>query len=155
MSTVTFGGITPYLHYEDAAASLDWLARVFGFEEVSRYVDGDGRVREAEMLVGDELLIIGSAQPENDTSKPARAKQPTLSENFTQIFRTPFEASGTLQAVGFMAQPKEWQRLAKNAGIELLTMSMYLKPVVSSELTALCAVDSASSMYAKVSQPFM
>ena len=28
MSTARFGGITPYLHYEDAAASLDWLARV-------------------------------------------------------------------------------------------------------------------------------
>lgn len=70
------------------------------------------------MLEGDELMIIGSAQPENDTSKPARAKQPTLVENFTQIFRTPFEVSGTLQAVGFMAQPKEWQRVARNAGIE-------------------------------------
>ena len=30
MGTVKFGGITPYLHYEDAAASLEWLARVFG-----------------------------------------------------------------------------------------------------------------------------
>jgi Family of unknown function (DUF5309) len=72
----------------------------------------------ATMLVGDELMIIGSAQPENDTSKPARAKQPSLVENYTQIFRTPFEVSGTLQAVGFMAQPKEWNRVARNAGIE-------------------------------------
>ena len=46
---VRFQGITPHLHYEDAAASLDWLGRVLGFEEVSRYVDGDLRVREAEM----------------------------------------------------------------------------------------------------------
>jgi hypothetical protein len=72
----------------------------------------------AIQLVGDELMIIGSAQPENDTSKPARAKQPSLVENYTQIFRTPFEVSGTLQAVGFMAQPKEWNRVARNAGIE-------------------------------------
>jgi uncharacterized glyoxalase superfamily protein PhnB len=63
MSTVRFGGITPYLHYEDAAASLDWLARVFGFEEVSRYVDGDGRVREAEMLVGDNQLWLSGRDP--------------------------------------------------------------------------------------------
>lgn len=72
----------------------------------------------ATMLVGDELMIIGSAQPENDTSKPARAKQPSLVENYTQIFRTPFEVSGTLQASGFMVQPKEWNRVARNAGIE-------------------------------------
>jgi len=70
------------------------------------------------MNSGDELMIIGTAQPESDTSKPARAKQPSLVENFTQIFRTPFEVSGTLQAVSFMVKPSEWNRLARNAGIE-------------------------------------
>ena len=45
--------------------------------------------------------------------------------------------------------------LAKKAGMPLLMMSMYFQPVVSSGLTALCAVDSEPSMYAKVSQPFM
>lgn len=58
-----FEGITPYLHYEDAGAALDWLARVFGFQEISRYVDGDGRVREAEMLVGDGQLWISGHDP--------------------------------------------------------------------------------------------
>ena len=70
------------------------------------------------MNSGDELMIIGTAQPEGDTSKPARAKQPSLVENFTQIFRTPFEVTGTLQAVSFMVKPSEWNRLARNAGIE-------------------------------------
>src|SRR5262249_40920942 len=44
---------------------------------------------------------------------------------------------------------------AKNAGMPLLTMSMYFQPVVSSELIDLCACDSEPSMYANVSQPFM
>jgi uncharacterized glyoxalase superfamily protein PhnB len=60
---VKFGGITPYLHYEDAAAALDWLARVFGFEEISRYVDGENRVREAEMHVGDGQLWLSGRDP--------------------------------------------------------------------------------------------
>jgi len=60
---VKFAGLTPYLHYEDAAAMLDWLARVFGFEEVTRYVDADGRVREAEMHVGDTELWISGRDP--------------------------------------------------------------------------------------------
>ena len=63
MSTVKFHGITPYLHYEDAAFALDWLARVFGFEEVSRYVDDAGRVREAEMHVGDQQLWLSGRDP--------------------------------------------------------------------------------------------
>jgi uncharacterized glyoxalase superfamily protein PhnB len=58
-----FQGITPYLHYEDAGAILDWLGRVFGFRESSRYVDDEGRVREAEMLVGDGQLWISGRDP--------------------------------------------------------------------------------------------
>ena len=53
---VKFEGITPYLHYEDAGAALEWLEGVLGFEEIARYVDDDGRVREAEMHVGDQQI---------------------------------------------------------------------------------------------------
>jgi uncharacterized glyoxalase superfamily protein PhnB len=63
MTMVKFEGITPYLHYEDAGAILDWLARVFGFEEIARYVDDDGRVREAEMHVGDQQIWMSGRDP--------------------------------------------------------------------------------------------
>ena len=53
---VEFRGLLPYLYYEDAGAMLDWLSRVFGFEERGRYVDKDGIVRQAEMLVGENEL---------------------------------------------------------------------------------------------------
>ena len=75
---VKFGGITPYLYYEDAAAILDWLARVFGFEEVARYVDGDGRVREAEMRVGDIELWISGCDPGYWEKKGRGPEQLTL-----------------------------------------------------------------------------
>jgi uncharacterized glyoxalase superfamily protein PhnB len=45
-------GVSPYLYYADAGAGLDWLARVFGFEETARYVDDDGVVHESEMRIG-------------------------------------------------------------------------------------------------------
>jgi hypothetical protein len=70
------------------------------------------------MLNGDELVIIGSAQPENDTSKPARSDVPSKVTNNTQIFRTPFEISGSLRASGFQVQPDEWSRQNRNKGIE-------------------------------------
>jgi uncharacterized glyoxalase superfamily protein PhnB len=55
-----FTGLTPCVRYEDAGAMLDWLARVFGFEERGRYVDQDGVVRQAEMYVGaNELFLSG------------------------------------------------------------------------------------------------
>lgn len=75
---VKFGGITPYMHYEDAAAILDWLARVFRFEETSRYVDGDGRVREAGMLVGDAQLWVSGRDPGYWEGKGRGPEQLTL-----------------------------------------------------------------------------
>lgn len=66
----------------------------------------------------DELYIIGTAQPENDTSKVPRQNIPTKTTNYTQIHRTPFEQSGSLQASSFQVAPAEWDRLAKDAGIE-------------------------------------
>ena len=57
---MTFGGLTPYLHYDDAGAMLEWLSRVFGFEERSRWPDEKGIVRNAEMRVGEtELWLDG------------------------------------------------------------------------------------------------
>ena len=60
---MTFQGITPYLVYEDAGAMLEWLSRVFGFQERSRFVDSDGIVQQAEMLVGDTELWFGGRGP--------------------------------------------------------------------------------------------
>ena len=54
-----FLGLTPYLYYDDAAAALDWLSRVFGFEEDVRYLDEKGTVAEAEMTVGDVRIMMG------------------------------------------------------------------------------------------------
>jgi len=53
-----FRGLSPYLYYEDANAALDWLARVFGFQEHRRYVDSDGSVQEAELRAGDAVIML-------------------------------------------------------------------------------------------------
>ena len=49
---IEFAGITPYLHYDDAATMIEWLTRVFGFTEKGRWVDAQGTVRAAELYVG-------------------------------------------------------------------------------------------------------
>jgi hypothetical protein len=60
---------------------------------VTRNIAPSGVGTGTAMNSGDELMLVGTAQPENDTSKPARADVPTKVTNNTQIFRTPFEAS--------------------------------------------------------------
>jgi len=46
-------GATPCVDYDDAGAMADWLSRVFGFVERARYIDGQRRVRQVEMYVGE------------------------------------------------------------------------------------------------------
>lgn len=56
-------GLTPYLFYPDAGAALDWLARVFGFGESTRYVDEAGTVQEGEIDVGPATLMVAGRAP--------------------------------------------------------------------------------------------
>jgi uncharacterized glyoxalase superfamily protein PhnB len=59
--------ISSALFYEDAAAAIDWLVRVFGFE-VRLKVEGEGgRIQHSELTFGEGLIMIGSLdrdQPE-------------------------------------------------------------------------------------------
>lgn len=72
----------------------------------------------AAVTNGDEILIIGVAQPEGDSSRPSRSSNPAKVENYTGIERTPFEASGTLMESDFVTNPADWPYQARKAGIE-------------------------------------
>jgi hypothetical protein len=72
----------------------------------------------ADFADNDELYIISSAQPAGDTSKPARSSNPTNVYNYTQIFRKPWDATGTWRASRNKTRPKDWNHQAKKAGIE-------------------------------------
>jgi uncharacterized glyoxalase superfamily protein PhnB len=51
--------ISPYLYYEDAGASMDWLINAFGFEESVRMTSDDGRVEHGELKLGDAIVMLG------------------------------------------------------------------------------------------------
>lgn len=61
--------ITPYLLYEDVAAAIDWLGRVFGFEERLRFTDETGAVTHAELVLGEGEIFLGHPGPEYRSPK--------------------------------------------------------------------------------------
>ena len=64
--------ITPYLLYEDCAAALEFLHRMFGFEETLRSIAPDGEtVWHAEMSLGDAVIFMGD--PGDDYENPRKA----------------------------------------------------------------------------------
>lgn len=67
---------------------------------------------------GDEFLLVGSSQPEGDTAKAPISANPTLVTNYTQIFRTPYEATRTWQQSGQYTRPADWDYQANKAMLE-------------------------------------
>jgi len=62
-SKPNFLGVTPYLHYDDVNAMIDWLTSVFGFQERGRWLDTQGVLRNAELYVGDtEVWLDGDPE---------------------------------------------------------------------------------------------
>lgn len=72
----------------------------------------------AAIVDNDELLLAGSAQPEGDTSKPARSENLTTVTNYTQIFRRPWELTNTALASENETTPHDWDHQAAKVGIE-------------------------------------
>ena len=56
--------VTPYLMIKGAARAIDYYKRAFGAEEMMRMADPDGRVRHAEIRIGDSRLMISDEFPE-------------------------------------------------------------------------------------------
>ncbi len=66
-----YKGFVPYLFFDNVEAALQWYARVFGFEEISRWPDDKGRIQNAEMRVGNtELWLDGSGRRNEDDLRP-------------------------------------------------------------------------------------
>lgn len=72
--------ITPYLYYEDLAASLEWLARAFGFKRHGARMKGpDGKVNHAAMKSGTGVVMMGRPDPKQRYKNPRRLGQATQS----------------------------------------------------------------------------
>lgn len=80
---------------------------------------GDGGTGTA-MNASEELLVLGSAQPEGDTSKPAKSNTETTASNYTQIFRRPIELTETWRHSDTFFSGTDWDYQRGKSGIEHL-----------------------------------
>ena len=73
----------------------------------------------AAAIAADEpLYILGTAATQGTTSEPARSENPIKVDNYTQIFKTTVDASGTWRSSANKSQPHDWVHQLKKAGLE-------------------------------------
>ena len=69
------GSVTPMLNYEDGPAAMGWLAKAFGFKEITRMMGDDGLLAHGEMDTGAGVVMLATATPDYESPK-------TLRENY-------------------------------------------------------------------------
>jgi uncharacterized glyoxalase superfamily protein PhnB len=64
--------LIPCLRFRDAAAAIEWLCKVFGFQKGLVVADGAGGVAHAQLTLGGGMLMLGSASNDNAYGKLVR-----------------------------------------------------------------------------------
>jgi PhnB protein len=54
--------LTPYLIVKDGAAAIEFYAAAFGAKVLEQMTTPDGRVRHAELMIGDSPVMMGERQ---------------------------------------------------------------------------------------------
>ncbi|MGH7557367.1 MAG: VOC family protein [Gemmatimonadota bacterium] len=62
--------IFPALKYNDGPAAVEWLKRVFGFEEQMVVPGPGGTVAHAELRLGPGVIMLGSSRPQEGRDNP-------------------------------------------------------------------------------------
>ncbi|MBA3426151.1 MAG: VOC family protein [Rubrobacter sp.] len=65
-----FHTVTPYVMIREAAGAIEFYKEAFGARETFRWADPDGRIRHAEIVIGDSPLMLTEESPESGMSGP-------------------------------------------------------------------------------------
>ncbi|HEY2349946.1 MAG TPA: hypothetical protein VGH64_13070 [Puia sp.] len=65
--------IIPMLTYENGVAAMDWLCRVFGFKEKTKWLDNEGNLSHGEICMGEGIIML--ADGTNDYQSPLHHRQ--------------------------------------------------------------------------------
>jgi len=98
--------VIPCLRYRDAPAAINWLCRVFGFEEQLVVPNEDGTIAHAQLSFGNGMIMLGSA---SDTE-------------FGRLMKHPDEIGGAETQTSYVvvSDADLVYRQAKAAGAEII-----------------------------------
>jgi uncharacterized glyoxalase superfamily protein PhnB len=64
--------IIPMLTYENGVAAMEWLCRVFGFEEKMKWLDEEGKLSHGEICMGEGMIMLANGNKDYQSPKNHR-----------------------------------------------------------------------------------
>ena len=92
--------IIPMLTYEDGVTAIEWLCRVFGFTEQTRWLNDQGQLTHGELKMGDSIIMLAS--PTVDYQSPKHHRQ--LCATAAKWYQVPYVLNGVLVFVDNVEQ---------------------------------------------------
>ena len=102
------------LAYEDGSAAMDWLCKVFGFTEKTRWLDDNGRLTHGEITLGNNIIMLATPTPDYQSPKYLRQ----VCETAAKWYCSPYIINGLLVYVDDVE--KHFQKAKKN-GVTILS----------------------------------
>jgi PhnB protein len=65
-----FHTVTPYMTIKDASRAIEFYKDAFGATEIFRWAEPDGRVRHAEVVIGDSPVMLTDEAPDFGMAGP-------------------------------------------------------------------------------------
>jgi uncharacterized glyoxalase superfamily protein PhnB len=84
--------IIPMLTYEDGVAAMEWLCRVFGFEEKTKWLDEKGKLTHGEIAMGEGMIMLANGSV--DYQSPLHHRQ-TCAQT-AKWYSVPYVINGVL-----------------------------------------------------------
>jgi uncharacterized glyoxalase superfamily protein PhnB len=106
--------IIPMLSYEDGLSAIDWLCKVFGFKEQTRWVGEDGRLSHGEIAMGDSIIML--ANPTPDYRSPRHHRE--TCREAAKWYEVPYVINGVLV---FVEDLEKHFKNAKENGATILS----------------------------------
>jgi PhnB protein len=66
--------IIPMLAYENGVEAMNWLCKVFGFNEKTKWLDDNGRLSHGEITIGENMIMLAEPTPDYQSPKHHRKK---------------------------------------------------------------------------------
>ncbi len=105
-----FRTVTPYLVVQEAATLIEFLKQAFEAIEIRRTLHPEGRIMNAEVKIGDSVVMVGEASNE---FKPMPSSIYLYVENTDATYQRALQAGGTS-----IMEPEDEFYGDRNAGVK-------------------------------------